>query len=152
MGMGQVLNAHISDMYELLGECSMHWDAIQTRENLVTSEEDAANGFCAWELDHFIPLKMPATDDDAQGEQEQQGEIQGRQNPGGTAAAAAEEEEDLLPANLQAIDDMMKQTRAIEFDATTALSLPWRFAATQPEGSLLDMHACADSLLTLRWA
>ena len=124
----QVLNSHITDMYELLGECSMHWDLLQTRDNLVTSEEDAANGFCAWELDHFIPLKMPAPDDDARREPGELGEARGHQNPRG---AADGEEDNLLPANLQAIDDMMKQTRAIEAGATEALSLPWRYAAPQ---------------------
>jgi hypothetical protein len=119
----QVLNSHISDMYELLGECSMHWEALQVDDNAVTSEEEAAAGVQVWELDHMMPLRLLSQQDEAADARHARGGK--RKEPPSPAAATAEEE--LLPANLQAIDDIMKSARAIQENPTAALSLPSRY-------------------------
>ena len=115
----QVLNSHISDMYELLGECSMHWEALQVDDNVVTSEAEAAAGVEVWELDHMMPLRLLSQQDEAADARH------ARKEPPTGAAATSEVE--LLPANLQAIDNIMKSARAIQENPTAALSLPARY-------------------------
>ena len=59
----EVLNQHISDMYEQLGLAELKLADLRVDSTVVTTDEEKAAGISAWETDHWFSLQREIRDD-----------------------------------------------------------------------------------------